>query len=101
MKKIKLVRDKIPDIIGAAGKSCTYRVADNIEYQSRLYEKINEELLEFVEDPCVEEAADIFEVFSSICKFHEITMGEVMEAASQKRKDRGSFSKKIILLTND
>ena len=58
---MKLVRDKIPDIIKENGKKCKYHVADHSEYKASLYEKMREELDEFIDTPCYEEAADIYE----------------------------------------
>ena len=97
MKTAKLVRDKIPDIIKESGKECKYHVANRNEYGARLYEKMREELDEFVDTPCYEEAADIYEVFSSMCALHDMNMVQVEIAAVDKRKERGSFKNRIIL----
>ncbi len=94
---MKLVRDKIPDIIKGAGRECKYHVASHAEYEARLYEKLREEIDEFINTPCLEEAADIYEVFSSICALHDMSMFQVEVAAVDKRKSRGSFDDRIIL----
>ena len=94
---MKLVRDKIPKIIEDAGKSCRCHFADYDEYKTRLYDKMREELDEFIEVPSYEEAADMWEVFLSICELHEIKMRLLKLAMENKRKERGGFKDRIIL----
>jgi len=94
---MKLVRDKIPDIIEEDGKECKYHVANYDEYKSRLYEKMREELDEFINTPCYEEAADMYEVFSSICALHGMSMAQVKYSAIVKCKERGGFNDRIVL----
>ena len=93
----KLVRDKIPEIINESGKTCSYYIAEKDEYKSRLYEKLTEELGEFIATPSYEEAADIWEVFSSICRFHNLDIPSVIKAAEEKASSRGGFNDAIIL----
>ncbi len=94
---MKLVRDKIPDIIKEDGKECKYHVAKHDEYKTRLYEKMREELDEFINTPCYEEAADIYEVFSSMCAIHNMNMVQVEVTAVDKREQRGGFNGRIVL----
>ena len=94
---MKLVRDKIPDIIKENGKECKYHVAGYDEYKARLYEKMREELDEFINTPCYEEAADIYEVFSSICAMHDMNMVRVEMTAIDKADLHGGFKNRIIL----
>lgn len=51
----KLVRDKIPQIIEAAGKTCTCSVLSEEEYLTFLDTKLNEELAEYQESSALEE----------------------------------------------
>ena len=68
----KLVRNKIPEIIKESGRKCSYTVASKEEMKALLFEKLREESLEFIENPCVQEAADIYEVFLAILNhFHK------------------------------
>ena len=97
MKIPKLVRDKIPYIINEDGKTCEYHIAGYDEYKARLYEKLREELDEFINTPCYEEAADMYEVLSSIFELHEMSMVRVELATLDKRKERGGFADRIIL----
>ena len=93
----KLVRDKIPEIIKAAGKTCFTHKADIPEYQLLLHDKMIEELSEFMEEPCLEEAADMWEVFISILRHWDLDLSDVIFKAEDKRKDRGSFKEGIVL----
>ena len=94
----KLVRDKIPQIIeDEPNKTCDWYVADLKEYKARLYEKMREELDEFIAEPCFEEAADMYEVLCSICDMHNMNMSQVEYAALIKRKQRGGLKDRIIL----
>jgi len=94
---VKLVRDLIPTIIEESGKSCTYHIVEDDELQERLYEKMREELDEFVENPCLEEAADMWEVLHAIFEVHGIHHRDVMNKAKDKEEERGGFTKGIVL----
>jgi predicted house-cleaning noncanonical NTP pyrophosphatase (MazG superfamily) len=94
---MKLVRDKIPSIIEEHGKTYKYHTANYDEYKTRLYEKMTEELNEFINTPCYDEAADIYEVFSAICDLHELNLIRVATTAMYKRSTHGGFDDKIIL----
>ena len=97
----KLVRDKIPDIIKESGRQYRCYKASPDEYKIRLYDKLREELNEFIERPCYEEAADIYEVFSAMCDLHGLNMLQVELAAIDTRKERGGFKEKIVLESVD
>lgn len=95
MKKYdKLVRDNIPKIIEESGQECKYHIADNSEYYNKLVEKLNEEVQEFNENPCVEELADIQEVLDAISR---INQWDVHGARNQKNRTNGAFYRKYIL----
>ena len=93
----KLVRDKIPDILSEAGKKYKAHYATEAEYAEKLKEKLLEEVNEFLENPCIEELADIFEVFSTLIGTLGHTVGELRECAMKKVAERGAFSSRIIL----
>ena len=101
MKKFKvynkLVRDKIPAIIKASGSECKYRTATDDELHQALFDKLREEVEEFIEEPSVEEMADIYEVLWRIQGAHNITEQEIHSAARQKAKSRGTFTRGCIL----
>jgi len=97
----KLVRDKIPQIILEKGRECKWHRADIPEYNLRLYDKMCEELTEFMEHPCVEEAADMYEVFLSMLKNWGLSLDNVISHAEKKKSERGGFLEGIVLDTLD
>ena len=94
---MKLVRDHIPEIIERTGGTCEYHVADLVEFREALFEKLREELDEFVETPNIEEAADMWEVLQSIFWAHDLDRHRVEREANKKMEERGGFVKGIIL----
>jgi predicted house-cleaning noncanonical NTP pyrophosphatase (MazG superfamily) len=59
--------------------------------------KLQEEVQEFVEDPCAEEAADIMEIFHFICHRMGIKESEILAQGTSKRILRGAFEMGYIL----
>ena len=90
----KLVRDKIPEIIKAQGKQCKVYVAVNEDYEQRLKDKLEEEVQEFLENPCVDELADIQEVLLSIA---EVNRWNLSGARIAKNFIRGGFYRRFVL----
>lgn len=93
----KLVRDKIPTIIKENSDKCRFHVAAQEEFEEKLYEKLQEELVEFIGKPSAEEIADMLEVIETIAKLHNIGLDEIRTQKIRKRKDRGGFNERIIL----
>ena len=97
----KLVRDKIPDIIEADGKSCKTRILSDEEYIAALEEKLNEEVAEYQADKNLEEMADVLEVLFAICEARGHSVEELMEVRNEKREKRGGFEQKIFWSGNE
>ncbi len=95
----KLIRDNIPSIMSAQGKNFRTHVAEPEEYKVKLKEKLIEEVNEFLEDPCLEELADILEVFSALVDVMGYSQDELAECVSDKSYERGAFESRIILET--
>jgi len=93
----KLVRDKIPEIIGAKGQTYKIHTASDEEYRTKLIEKLGEEVAEFTKEPNTEELADILEVIHALAYLLESTPQEIEKIRQTKTDERGGFSKKIIL----
>lgn len=96
----KLVRDNIPKIINDQGKTPILKVLDDVEYKEELEKKLYEEYLEVVESSYstrIEELADMIEVISALAKLEDKTLKDVIAVADKKRKERGSFDKKVFL----
>lgn len=93
----KLVRDKIPEVIEADGKKCEYIIADKIEQQKLLEEKLNEEVSEYLEAKNLEELADIMEVLFGLASVLGYTEKELLDKRNDKLNKRGGFEKGIVL----
>lgn len=93
----KLVRDNIPAVIEASGKSANWYIAKDDEFYAKLKEKLVEEIEEFLKSDTVEELADIAEVIEAILHSKQVPLSEFTKIRAQKNKEKGAFSKKIIL----
>ena len=100
MKKIsynKLVRDKIPEIIEACGKTCRTEILSEDDYAAMLEAKLDEELAEYHKDNCIEELADLLEVIRACAVAGGHTIEELESVRAQKAQKRGGFEKRILL----
>ena len=99
----KLVRDKIPDKIINNGELCETRILHDEEYEIELNKKLIEEANEVVNandnEEIKEELADLYEVMSAKLDIMGISFSEIEEIAEYKREKRGSFKKKIYLIS--
>lgn len=93
----KLVRDKIPQIIEAAGKKHHTHILDDKAYLTSLNQKLQEELDEYLEDESVEELADMVEVIIAILNHKQVSLETFESIRKKKQEDRGAFDKKIFL----
>lgn len=98
MKKYnKLIRDNIPEIINSKGETSVTHVASDAEYWQHLLIKLAEEVVEYTEKPSLDEMADILEVIHAIIDFKNIDEAELERVRQDKKKERGGFSKRLIL----
>lgn len=96
----KLVRDRIPEIIEAAGKTAAVRVLDETELAPALTAKLAEEAEELRHagpDDRLEELADIHEVVTALTEALGFSTEQVQEAARRKRVERGGFRHRLWL----
>lgn len=94
----KLVRDRIPEIIKADGKTPVTRVLDDKEYLKELIRKLQEECDEFKADQNVGELADLQEVILALADALGIPHAQLAEVYGEKARQRGAFKKKIFLI---
>ena len=100
MKKIeynKLVRDRIPEIVEASGKTCVTETLSSDEYLRMLDAKLDEELAEYHKDQNIEELADLLEVIRAAAVAHGWTPEELERVRAEKAAERGGFEKRILL----
>ena len=93
----KLVRDRIPEIIEADGKTCVSATLSNEDYIALLDQKLNEELAEYQESKSLEELADLLEVVQAVVKARGWTLEELEQVRADKASKRGRFEKKFLL----
>ena len=93
----KLVRDKIPEIIEASGKTCETEILSDEEYLQMLDKKLDEELAEYHKDQNIEELADLLEVLYATAKARGYSVEELDHVRVEKQEARGGFDKKILL----
>ena len=97
MKYDKLVRDRIPEIMGRDGKKAITHTATPEEYDRRLREKLKEEATEFYAAGREEELADVLEVVYAICEVKGTPIAKIEQMRKKKAEERGSFSKRLVL----
>ena len=93
----KLVRDRIPEIIEADGKTCVCETLSDEDYIALLDQKLSEELTEYQESKSLEELADLLEVMQAVVKARGWTLEELEQVRADKAAKRGEFEKKILL----
>lgn len=91
----KLVRDRIPELIGT---DCKYRVLSEQEYEQELYKKLQEEVSELLADPdSLEELVDVFTVLTTIVQVKGISDKDLALAIFKKGLEKGLFEERYYL----
>ena len=98
IKYNKLVRDRIPEIIEASGKTCKTAILSDDEYLKLIDAKLDEELAEYHTDQNIEELADLMEVIYAAAIARGYTLERLEQIRAEKAEKRGGFRKKILLL---
>ena len=93
----KLVRDKIPEIIEATGKTCHVQVLSKEEYLHMADAKLDEELAEYHMDGNVEELADLMEVIYACANARGVSAEALDAIRQEKAAKRGAFEKRLLL----
>jgi len=95
---MKLVRDKIPEIIESKeGKKPKTRMLSDEEFHEQLIAKLLEEAEEYNNDRNPEELADILEVVFALAKLNGISRKSLEQMREKKAGERGAFEKRIFL----
>jgi predicted house-cleaning noncanonical NTP pyrophosphatase (MazG superfamily) len=98
----KLVRDRIPEVIGSTGKQFSTSILDNEEYIKELKNKSFEELEEYINaennQDAIEELADLLEIIHALAECHGASIEKVEEVRKKKAEKRGGFKEKIFLI---
>ena len=97
MKYHKLVRDRIPEIIEASGKTCKVEILSDEEYLRMVDAKLDEELAEYHKDQNIDELADLMEVIYAAAIARGYTPERLDQVRAEKAAKRGGFQKRILL----
>lgn len=97
----KLVRDRIPEIIQAAGREYSVEVMAETEFQQALRKKLVEEAQEAEaadSENLVQELADLYEVIDALMATQQISREAVLTEQERRRSERGGFTKRLKLI---
>ncbi|MGH0943941.1 nucleoside triphosphate pyrophosphohydrolase [Bacillus mycoides] len=98
----KLIRDKIPQIIKANGKTPTTRILNEGEYIEELCKKTQEELTEYLEAKTkpdkLEELSDLLELINALAEHEGTTLEEINNIRKKKAEERVGFSDRVFLI---
>lgn len=93
----KLVRDRIPELMEARGKSCTTEVLPPEEYLTMLEAKLDEELAAYHKSRSLEELADLLEVMGAVVKARGNNWDELTQIRRERAEMYGGFSGRTLL----
>jgi predicted house-cleaning noncanonical NTP pyrophosphatase (MazG superfamily) len=96
----KLVRDRIPEIIGSRGDRAVTRVLDDTAYRNALLAKLVEEAQEASgarAEELPDELADVLEVLQALAEALGMTWEQLLALAADKRAQRGGFEGRLFL----
>ncbi|MDA1547404.1 nucleoside triphosphate pyrophosphohydrolase [Bacillus cereus group sp. TH253LC] len=97
----KLIRNKIPQIIKANGKTPTTRILPQDEYIKEICKKTEEELTEYLEantkEHKLEELSDLLELINALVEYEGTTLEEIDKIRKKKAAERGGFQNRIFL----
>jgi predicted house-cleaning noncanonical NTP pyrophosphatase (MazG superfamily) len=88
----KLVRNNIPAIIEAGGRTPVTEHVSGDELREKLIEKLAEEHIELLADLNLDEISDMMEVLFGLARVVGHDEQDVMDHLHQRREERGSFS---------
>lgn len=100
MKQIqynKLVRDRIPEIIKASGKTCATEILSDEAYLKMVDAKLDEELAEYHKDQNIEEPADLLEVIHAAAIARGHTLEQLEQVRVEKAAKWSGFTRKLLL----
>ncbi|HDR6267486.1 TPA: nucleoside triphosphate pyrophosphohydrolase [Bacillus cereus] len=98
----KLIRNKIPQIIEANGKTPTTKILSKDEYIKEICKKTEEELTEYLEantkEHKLEELSDLLEIINALAEHEGTTLEEINNIRKKKAEGRGGFSDRVFLI---
>ncbi|WP_027482365.1 nucleoside triphosphate pyrophosphohydrolase [Deinococcus pimensis] len=98
----KLVRDRIPEIIEASGKTADVEVMEGEVFLRALLDKLVEEAREARDASPQERAtelADLLEVIEAVMRAEGLSEPQVRAVQRERREARGGFERRLRLLS--
>jgi predicted house-cleaning noncanonical NTP pyrophosphatase (MazG superfamily) len=97
----KLIRDRIPEIMDAAGVRYEVVELDDTAFHAALLAKVLEEAEEIAAaasaDDRTEEIADLYEVLDALLSCEGIAASTVDDVRQRRREERGGFQRRLEL----
>ena len=94
---MKLVRDKIPDLIRSNGEEpITHPASGDDEYRQALHAKLQEEVDEYLDSGDPMELADVLEVVYALARLGGLRPDTLDWIRRCKAEERGAFEQRII-----
>jgi len=97
---VKLIRDRVPALLAAAGQPCAYHLAGPAEYELRLRAKLLEEAHEAAEAAgpaaLLDELGDVLQVCYALAALAGFGPAEVEHARARKAAVRGGFARRVV-----
>ncbi len=101
----KLIRDRILEIIKAAGERPSWRILNKKEYLREIKKKILEEAKELTgaknKKEIINEIVDIQELIDILISEFSLTKPAIKRQQKIKNKKRGGFKKKLFLIKTE
>lgn len=101
---MKLVRDRIPEIIQSEGRTCQVEILPLEDYRQALLVKVMEEASEVASasrENLATEIADLWEVLDALMTVFELDPESIRTLQAQRREERGGFEKRLKLLRTE
>ncbi|MGH3655704.1 MAG: nucleoside triphosphate pyrophosphohydrolase [Micromonosporaceae bacterium] len=95
---VKLVRDRIPELMKADGESPQTRIAQGEEYPALLRLKLLEEVQEFLDSGDAGELVDVIEVVHALARDKGVEPEKLEQLRVAKQTDRGGFTTGTVLV---
>ena len=101
----KLVRDHIPAIIEASGRTYTVEVFGGEEFDHALRDKLIEEGMEVrdaeSQEELVTELADVLEIVETLARWHGVDIDIIRDVQAKRRSERGGFEQRLRLIATE
>jgi predicted house-cleaning noncanonical NTP pyrophosphatase (MazG superfamily)/uncharacterized cupin superfamily protein len=95
----KVVRDRIPEIIGLLGGECVVYTLSDLSFLPKLENKLKEEIEEYLESRKTEELVDLLELIYRIAELNGSSKDELEALRLKKREEKGGFENNLILFS--